>query len=142
MAAIINLEADKRVPFVDEDGATWVFFSEDWDDATFAMHIRQNPGDTGAAVVSLTNATAGTQGISATFDPAFVVTDPETNEDVTGPATLILCQINESTLEAISLGTPSDKPVEFHYDLHVTPTGGVKRVVAEGKFTIKPGVTI
>jgi hypothetical protein len=142
MAAIVTLTAYKRVPFVDEDGATWVFFGEEWDDATFAMHIRAHRGDTGTPVVSLANATAGSQGISATYDPAYVYVDPQTKEDVTGPATLVLVQIDEATLEALSLGTPYDKAIELYYDLHVTPSGMVKRIPVEGAFIVKPGVTI
>lgn len=142
MSAIVNLAADKRVPFVDEDGATWVFVGEDWDDAAFAMHVRALPGDTGTPLISLSNASAGSQGISATYDGAYVFVDPETGEETTLPATLVLCQIDEATLEAISLGTPYDKPAVFYYDLHVTPSGGIKRVAASGAFTINPGVTI
>lgn len=142
MSVTIDLTADKRVPFIDEDGATWVFFLEDWSDAAFAMHIRANPGDTGTPVVSLAGATSGTQGISCTYVTDYTFTDPETGEDVTGVASKVLCQIDEATLEAIALGTPADKAVELFYDLHVTPSGGVKRIGAEGRFTIRPGVTI
>ena len=141
MAVTVNLTADKRVPFVDEDGATWVFVGEDWDDATFAMHVRALPGDTGTPLISLANASPGSQGISATYDGAYVYED-ETGAEVTAPATLVLCQIDEATIEAISLGTPYDKPVTLYYDLHVTPSGGVKRVAVSGSFLIKPGVTI
>lgn len=142
MAVTLNLEAYKRVPFVDDDGATWVFFGEEWDDATFAMHIRNNPGDTGTPLVSLANASAGSQGISATYEASYVYVDPETDEEVTGPATLVLVQIDEATLESLALGTPYDKPVSLHYDLHVTPSGGSKRIPIEGAFILKPGVTI
>lgn len=141
-APIIDLEADKRVPFVDPDGATWVFIAEDWADATFAMDIRHNPGDTGDPVISLGTETAGTEGISATVDPAYVFVDPETGEEVTASATLVLCQIDEATLEALDLPTPADKSAVYYYDLHVTPSGGVKRVAVSGKFIVNPGVTI
>ena len=141
MAVTLNLEADKRVPFVDEDGATFVFIGENFAGGTYAMHIRAHPGDTGTAMVSLAGATAGTQGISVTYDPDYVYVD-ETGAEQTGPASLVLIQIDEATLEALSLGTPTDKPVILYYDLHITPSGAVKRVVAEGKFVINPGVTI
>lgn len=141
-APTVDLVADKRVPFVDEDGATWVFIAEDWDDAAFSMQIRHLPGDTGAPLISLANASAGSQGISCTFDDSYVYTDPWLKEDVTAEASLVLVQINEATLEALSLGTPYDQPVCLHYDLHVTPSGGVKRIAAQGKFIINPGVTI
>jgi len=141
MAAIINLEADKRVPFVDEDGATIVFIGENFAGGVYAMHVRNNPGDTGTPILSLAGATAGTQGISVTYDPDYVYVD-ETGTEQTGPASLVLIQIDEATIEALSLGTPTDEPVTLHYDLHITPSGAPKRVVAAGKFIIKPGVTI
>lgn len=142
MAIKFPLEAYKRVPFVEPDGATWVFFGFDWSTATFKMEIRQNPGDTGTPLISLGNAAAGSEGVSATYDPAYTYTDPKTKEDVTGPATLVLVQIDESTLEALSLASPASCSVNLHYDLHVTPDGGVKQLPIAGPFTIKPGVTI
>lgn len=141
MAPDIPLTAYKRVPFLDEDGATLVFVGEDFAGGVYAMHVRNNPGDTGTAILTLAGATAGTQGISVTYDPDYVYAD-ERGVEQTGPASLVLIQIDEATLEALSLGTPTDKPVTLHYDLHITPSGGTKRVVAQGKFIIAPGVTI
>lgn len=140
MAVTINLEADKRVPFIDEDGATIVFVGENFAGGTYLMHIRNNPGDTGSPILSLAGASAGTQGISVTYDDEYVYVD-ETGVEQTGPASLVLVQIDEATIEGLSLGTPADKPVTLHYDLHITPSGAPKRVVSRGKFIIDPGVT-
>lgn len=141
MSVTIDLSADKRVPFIDEDGATIAFVGENFAGGSYAMHIRNNPGDTGTPIVSLAGATAGTQGISVIYDLDYVYVD-EKGDEQTGPASLVLIQIDETTIEALSLGTPTDKPVNLHYDLHVTPSGAPKRVVSAGKFIIKPGVTI
>lgn len=141
MSVTIDLTAYKRVPFIDEDGATIVFVGENFAGGTYAMHIRNNPGDTGDPVLSLAGATAGTQGISVTYDATYDYVD-ETGADQSGPASLVLIQIDEATLEGLSLGTPTDKPVTLHYDLHITPSGAPKRVVSQGKFIINPGVTI
>lgn len=141
MAPRIDLTAYKRVPFIDEDGATIVFVDENYADAALAMHIRNNPGDTGDPVLSLAGASAGTQGISVTYVADYAYED-EKGVEQEGPASLVLIQIDEATLEGLSLGTPTDKPVTLYYDLHVTPAGAPKRVVAEGKFIINPGVTI
>lgn len=141
MAPRIDLTAYKRVPFLDEDGATIAFVGEDFSGGTFLMHVRNSPGDTGDPILSLAGATAGTQGISVIYDPDYIYVD-ERGVEQTGPASLVLIQIDEATIEALSLGTPTDEPVILHYDLHVTPSGAPKRVVAEGKFIIKPGVTI
>lgn len=142
MVVRIDLEAFKRVPFVDEDGATFVFFGLDWTGADALMHIRQNPGDTGTPLITLPTAPAGTQGISIEVDPAYTYVDPKTKEEVTGIASKVLLQIDEETLESLSLGSPTDCPLKLHYDLHITPSGGVKQIPVHGKFTINPGVTI
>lgn len=142
MAVRIDLTAYKRVPFVDEDGATFVFFGLNWTGATFLAHIRQHPGDTGTPLITLANAAAGSQGVSVAVVPDYTYVDPKTKEPVTGQASKVLIQIDEATLEALALGSPSDCPLELCYDLHVTPTGGVKQLPVHGKFTILPGVTI
>lgn len=141
MAPRIDLTAYKRVPFIDEDGATIVFVGENFAGGAYAMHIRNNPGDNGTPILSLAGAAAGTEGISVTYDTEYVYVD-ENGAEQEGPASLVLIQIDEATLEGLSLGTPSDKPVSLYYDLHITPSGASKRVVAEGKFIINPGVTI
>lgn len=140
MPAYAPLPAYKRVPFLDLDGCTWAFVGEDWTGAAFAMHIRNNPGDTGSAIITLTGATAGTQGISVTYDEDYIYVDD--GVEIEAPASLVLCQIDEATLEGLSLPTPTDEALTLHYDLHVTPSGGAKRIVAYGEFVINPGVTI
>lgn len=141
MAPDIPLTAYKRVPFLDEDGVTIAFPGENFAGGAYAMHIRGNPGDTGVAILSLAGAAPGSQGISVTYDTDYVYVD-ETGTEQEGPASLVLIQIDEATLEGLSLGTPTDKAVTLYYDLHVTPSGSFKRVVAQGKFIIYPGVTI
>lgn len=49
MPAYAPLNAYKRVPFLDLDGCTWAFVGEDWTGASFTMHIRARPGDTGGS---------------------------------------------------------------------------------------------
>ncbi|WP_146215330.1 hypothetical protein [Blastomonas natatoria] len=137
----LPLLAYKRVPFLDPDGATLVIIGPNWSGAAFKMDLRQNPGDTGTAILSITGATAGSQGISATYDAAYAYVDAQ-GQPATAPATKVMIQIDEATIEGLDLGTPTDKPLVLHYDLHITPSGEPKRVYCEGTFTIKPGVTI
>lgn len=136
MAAQLDIPAFKRVPF-DDDVA---IIGENLTGATFAMHIRAHPGDTGTVLVSLANAAAPSQGISVAYNAAYQYQDGA--ELITAPASLIRICIAEATLEALSLGTPYDEPVELFYDLHTTPSGGTKRVQFGGRFILKPGVTI
>lgn len=134
MAAEIPITVmSKRVPFLGSlaiEGANLTT-------ATFKMEIRNLPGDTGTALVTLNGASAGSEGISCTYDAAYV--DPESGE--TFAASVILIQINETTMEGLSTGTPTDEPVEVHYDIHITPSGGTKFLAAYGTFTYAPGVT-
>ena len=135
MAAKIDITViSKRVPWIDDlavEGA-------DYSSATFKMEIRQKPGDSGSPIVTLGNAAAGSEGISCTYNTAYV--DPETGE--TYPASVILFQINEATMEGLGLGNPTASAVECSYDLHVTPSGGSKFVLCYGAFNYSPGVTL
>jgi hypothetical protein len=141
MAANLPLNAYKRVPFLEPDGATFVIVGPDWSGAAYRMQIRQRPGDTGAALVTLTTQAAGTEGVSATYEADYPIPQAD-GTTVDGPATKVLIQINEATIEALALGTPYDEPLVLFYDLHITPSGGVKMNYCAGTFTIKPGVTI
>ncbi len=138
MAAELNLPAFKRVPFLEPDGCTVAIVGPNYTGAAFAMHIRNRSGDTGVPLISLVNAAAGVQGISVTYDAAYIYNDAGD----TAPASKILIQVDEATLEALSLNNPTDKPVILAYDLHVTPTGQPKRVEFFGQFIINPGTTI
>lgn len=134
MTARLDIPAFKRVPFDDNVA----IIGENLVGATFLMHIRANRGDTGTPLISLTNASPPSQGVSATYDAAYQW--QEDGEILTAPASLVRIMIAEATLEGMSLGTPYDEPVEFYYDLHATTD--TKRVQFEGKFPLKPGVTI
>ena len=138
MAVNVPISAFKRVPF---GGATGngdiAVIGVNWSAATFRMEVRNLPGDSGTALVTLTNASAGSQGISATYDAKYPLPDGRG----TAPTTIIRIQIDEATLEALALATPANEPLALHYDLHATPSGEPKRVVCFGTFTIKPGVT-
>lgn len=134
----LNIPAQKRVPFLDDI----VVINRDYSGSFVAkMDIRANPGDTGTALVGLTNQTAGTEGISVTYDATYDLENADgTTTEV--PASLLLIQINETTLETLDLGTPTDDPVVLYYDIHVTATGFQKHVVCRGKFTLYPGTTV
>lgn len=134
MAAEINIAAFKRVPFVDDIA----ILGPNYTGAAFLMHVRNRMGDTGTPLITLTGATAGTQGISVTYDAAYIYNEAGD----TAPASLIKIQIDESTLEALAMNNPSQKAVVLDYDLHLTPTGQPKRVELFGTFTINPGATI
>lgn len=141
MAAVrqpLDILADKRVQWGGIKGdADIVVLGVDWSTGTFKMDLRPEPGDSGTPLVTLANAAAGAQGISATYDAGYL--HPVTSAVV--GATVIRPQINETTLEALALAADPARAVPAHYDVHATVTMG-KFVLVYGTFSIKPGVTI
>lgn len=136
MAFELNITAFKNVQWGGAIGdATLVKRGVDWSGATFKMEVRDSKGGA-TARVTLNNASAGSEGISAAYDANYV--HPKTNE--VGPATIITLQIDEATME----GLPDDDPNDmvFYYDIHVTPSGEPKRLLCHGTFTVDPGVTV
>jgi hypothetical protein len=137
MAANLIITAEKRVPFLEDVAITHLNYTS----ATFKMQIRANAGDEGAAIIELTGQTAGSEGISVTYNAAYEYVD-NAGSTVTAPASIILIQIDEATIEALALGTPANEPVTLYYDLHITGGGLPKHIPIAGKFIINPGVTI
>ena len=128
MTGIVNLPlADKRTPFVE----AIAFQGLDFTGAAFLMHFRNQPGDTGTPVISLANATAGTQGLSVAVATSGGV-----------PTSTLTIRIDEATMEALPFASPTSEYLILHYDLHITPSGGTKRVWLRGLFYVDPGVTI
>lgn len=130
----ISIRANKRVPFDDDIVLLGVNYSA----AAFAMEIRNEPGDQGAALVTLGTTAAPAQGISCAYNAGFV--DPETG--VVVGASLIRIRINEATLEGLPYDSDPAEPRTYYYDLHVTPSGGKKYVFCAGSFVVQPGVTL
>lgn len=128
MAGILNLPlGQKHAPYVESVN----FKGQDFTGATFLMHFRNLPGDTGTPIIALSNASAGTQGLSVSVATVSGV-----------PTSTLTIQIDEATLEALPFGAPADDYLKLHYDLHITPSGGVKKVWLRGLFYVDPGVTI
>lgn len=135
----IDLVAWKHVPWGGALGdQDIVLMGLDWSAATFTMQVRAAAGNTGMPYVTLANAAAGAEGISATYDAAYV--HPTTGVTVGG--TRIRRQINQATLEAIPLN-PVDPalPLVLAYDMHVTLAGLPALQFVFGAFTLNPGVT-
>lgn len=135
-----DIVAWRRVPWGGAGGdADIVLLGLDWSAATFAMQIRAAPGDTGTPLVSLTNASAGSQGISATYDAGYL--HPITGDAV--GASIIRPQIDEATMEGLPVNADDpSQPVVLWWDMHVTPSLIPKLLFSCGKFTVNPGVTI
>ena len=124
----------KHTPWGGASGhADMVYLGMDWSAATFRFTLAPLVGS--AALITLTNQTAGTQGISATYDAGYV-------DDRTGlvvGATIIRPQIDEATFEALTWGA-TDEPLVLFHDMLVTPSGEPQFVWFDGVTTILPGV--
>lgn len=133
-AANLPLVAERWTPFLD----TLECVGLDLTDGTFAMQVRLYRDAPGDPLLSLTNQTTGTQGLSVAVETV----DGE-------PVSVITIQIDEATLEAllpftVTSGAPNRKAgtdLALVYDLHVTATGFPKQRFVEGSFTIKAGAT-
>ncbi len=50
-------------------------------------------------------------------------------------------RINEATMEAMPDAPEIGDDIELVWDMHITPSGGVKAVYFTGKFTVRDGST-
>ncbi|MBL4716961.1 MAG: hypothetical protein JKZ02_00630 [Erythrobacter sp.] len=132
-APTINITADKQVPFDD----TIPEMAVDYSDASALMQVRYEPGDSGDPVLELSTTLAGGEGIVIAYDAGYA--DPE---GINPPgATIIQLLLNEATLEAMAGAANTSEDAVYHYDIHLTPSGGKKFIFCRGKFIVSPGVT-
>lgn len=125
----------RRVPFGGEVGDTdIIYLGINWSTAAYIMAFAATEG--GSPLFTLTNATAGTQGISASYNAGYL--HPDTGGTV--GATTITPFISEATLEALSYSSDPDAPLVLYFDLLVTPSGGQQRVLCKGTLSIYQGV--
>lgn len=105
---------------------------KDWSAAGFVMAFAVT--EAGSPVITLTSASAGSQGVSAVYDADYV--HPATGEVV--GATIISPHIDETTFEALTFtGT---EPLVLHYDFLVTPAGESQRPELFGTLTVHQGI--
>ena len=128
----LNLTAYRNVPFLEAIR----FVGLDFTGGTFALQVRDYVAAEGSALLTLGNATAGTQGLSV------VVTE----EDGLDVSTLTI-QIDEATIDALRPWPANGQKaksgaVALRYDLIITATGLPKSRWLEGAFTIAEGVTV
>jgi hypothetical protein len=140
MTVTWDLTAPRHAVFGGDGGeGDFELLGIDYSTATFDMQVRTTPGDTGTPLISITNAAAGSDGILATYNAALV--HPVTGLVVGG--TLVRVQINQGLLQALPYAADDPAaPLELAYDLRVTPLYLPRRVLAQGKFIVMPGVTI
>lgn len=121
-AALFDVTAESRhVPFL----WTAIFEDQEWDTPFFTMQVRNEPGDSGDPLISLENASLGSEGIAPSV--------------AAGTTTLVI-QIDKATLAELEWSDLS-RPLRLVYDLKVTPATGPEELLHVGAFTIAAGVT-
>lgn len=146
---------------LDLAGGRWVPFEQivrlrgiNLTGATFAMQVRLTPDADGAALITL-----GTVGQSppdpgvailyagsATIDAHIAagrldaIPDGSVGTDTLALTTLTI-RIAETTMEAMPFPGEVGTDAEFAWDLHITPSGGLKQKWLGGIFTVEAGVT-
>lgn len=108
-----------------------VILGEDLSAAVFKWLFADSEG--GSTEITLNNASAGSEGVSASYDADYV---HPTGGHVVG-ATTIVPQIDESTLEGLTYSGTS--PLTLFHMLYITPSGGTQYVERHGDFTIRQG---
>ena len=122
----------RKVQWGGSNGEADLFiYGLDWNAATFLMTFAYNQGESPA--ITLTNAAAGSQGLSAIYDATLI--HPTTGAVVGG--TRIRPQINSATLLGLNWTVIATKVM--HYDLKITPAGISEIPYSYGTFKIRVG---
>lgn len=148
--ATVDLRAARWTPFVHQIEVQGV----DLTGAAFAAAIRQKPDWPGAPLVALAGGVpAGAEGVRL----AYGGTDTIANHIIAGrlsvapagmadnamlPLSIIEMRVNEATMEdPTKIPFPHERGDEhaLHWDMHVTPSAGIKQVWFRGAFTVEPG---
>lgn len=128
--------------------------------AAFAAQVRVRPDASGAALVSLVTQTTDVQGVRLLYGgtdtianhitagrlaSAPEVINPATGELFTDADSVALSQlrlrIDETTMEGLPEPAETGGDVELAWDMHITPSGGLKDKYIGGTFTVRAGVT-
>lgn len=133
MAFELNITAFKHVPWGGNTGlADIVVLGKNWSGATFNWGF--GAPASGTTGFRLSTVAAGSQGVSATYDAAYL--HPESGAIV--GATIIRPQVDEVTLEGLTFTGSAD--LDLPHTFYIDPTDEIERVYCYGTFTIKQGV--
>lgn len=147
--AQIDIHADRWVACI----RTLAFVGYDFTGATFKSQVRQTKDSGGTPLADLSTVTLSTaEGVRLIYGGTDTVANhitagrlSEVPPGFTAASSIAVSQlgirINEATMEAMPLGAEVGDDAEAAWDLHVTPSGGLKDKFAGGKFVIRAGVT-
>lgn len=145
----LPLGADRWTPFV----ATFRFVGVDLTGAVLASQVRLYKDAPGDPLVDLAQVTtAAAEGVRIIYAGSDTVANHIAAGRLTAAPTgyvdadtlalsLIGMRINETTMEGLPPGGRAGSDVELVWDLHITPSGGLKGKWLYGPFTVRAGVT-
>lgn len=132
---------------------TMAFLGLDFTGAAFSMHVRLKPDLSGSPLVNLaTVTTAAEEGVRLIYSGTDTVANHITAGRLPGIPSgyasgdnLLLSQvgirINETTMEGLPFPAERGCDAKLYWDLHITPSGGIKDKYIGGDFTVRAGVT-
>lgn len=129
------------------------FVGLDFTGATFLAHIRLHPDYPGFPLVALaTVGSAASEGIhlaySGTDTIANHIAAGRINEVPPGytsassvQISVVGLRVNETTMEMLPFPAELGDELVLAWDMHITPSGGIKDKYLGGAFTVRPGAT-
>lgn len=132
------------------------FVGVDFTGATFIAQVRLTPDAPGAALVDLSTVlTSSAEGVRLVYGGTDTVANHIAAERMTGamaeaaglePADAVALsqvglRINETTMEGLPFPDERGDDLALAWDMHITPSGGVKDKWIGGTFTVRAGAT-
>lgn len=147
--ARIDIQADRWVACI----RTFAFVDYDFTDAVFAAQVRVTLDAPGSALITLgTVSSASAEGVRLIYAGSDTVLNhiaagrlpeapPELEDSDTVTVSHVGLRINETTMEALFLPSETGDDLTLAWDMHITPSGGIKDKYAGGSFIVRAGVT-
>ncbi len=132
---------------------TFAFVGFNFTSATFVAQVRLTADATGSPLVDLsTVATAAEEGLRLIYGGTDTIANHiaagrlgEVPDGYTSATSVALSQIgmriNESTMEGLPFPSERGGDVTLAWDMHITPSGGIKDKYLGGEFVVRSGVT-
>ena len=145
----LDIRADRWVACI----RTMAFVDFDFTDAEFSAQVRAVPDVSGTPLVDLaTVGSAASEGVRLIYAGSATVTAhmaagrlPEVPPGMEGSTVVTVSQlgirINETTMEGLPFPGEYGDDKLLYWDLHITPSGGIKDKYAGGQFVVRAGVT-
>lgn len=144
-----DIAADRWVACI----RTMTFVGYDFTDAVFAMQVRLTGDAGGSPLIDLaTVTTSSAEGVRLIYGGTDTIANHITAGRLSGvpsgyestdsvALSHVGIRINETTMEGLPFPSERGDNAELAWDMHITPSGGIKDKWIGGKFTVRAGVT-